>query len=44
MQWVVQVELVTEERNNFRVLFGKSEGKKVLGRAKLQWEGNVEAS
>lgn len=41
---MVQVAHVTEERNNCWVLAGKSEGKWVLGRPKLHWEGNAEAS
>jgi len=44
MERAVQVDHVTQGRNNCRILAGKSEGKWVLGRPKLHWEGNVEAS
>jgi hypothetical protein len=36
--WADQVKEDGEERNRYKVLLGKPEGKKVLGRPRRRWE------
>jgi hypothetical protein len=31
-----------EKRNAYRILMGKSEGKRALGRPRCRWEDNIE--
>jgi hypothetical protein len=40
-RWVWQVACVGEERNTFRVLVGKPEGKRPLGRPRHRWENHI---
>jgi hypothetical protein len=41
MKWVGHVARMREERGVHRVLVGKHEGKKPLGRSKRRWEDNI---
>jgi hypothetical protein len=41
MRWVGHVARVREERNVYRVLMGKPEIKRPLGRATLRWEDGI---
>jgi hypothetical protein len=41
MRWVGHVARTGEGRGVYRVLVGKSEGKRPLGRPRRRWEGNV---
>ena len=41
IRWAEQVALMGEERGIHRVLVGKSEGKKPLGRPRRRWEDNI---
>jgi hypothetical protein len=41
MSWVVHVVRVGKERGVYRVLMGKPEGKRPLGRPRRRWEGNI---
>jgi hypothetical protein len=41
MKWVGHVARVGERRGVYRVLVGKSEGKRPLGRPKCTWEDNI---
>jgi len=41
MRWVGHVARVGETRGVYRVLVGKSEEKRPLGRPRRRWEGNV---
>jgi len=41
MRWAGHVALVGERRGVYRILMGKSEGKRPLGRTRLKWEANV---
>jgi len=41
MRWARQVARVGERRGIYRVLVGKPEGKKPLGRPRRRWEGNI---
>jgi hypothetical protein len=38
MRWVGHVARMGEERNVYRVLMGKPEGKRPLGRSRRRWE------
>jgi hypothetical protein len=38
MRWTGHVTLIEEGRGVYRVLVGKLEGKRVLGRPRLRWE------
>jgi hypothetical protein len=38
MRWARHVARMGEERNVYRVLMGKPEGKRPLGRSKRRWE------
>ena len=41
MRWARHVARMGERRGVYRVLVGKPEGKKPLGRSKRRWEDNV---
>jgi hypothetical protein len=41
MRWVGNVWRMGERRGVFRVLVGKSEGKRQLGRPRRRWEDNI---
>ena len=41
MRWVGHVACVGESRGEYRILVGKPEGKRPLGRPKLRWEDNI---
>jgi hypothetical protein len=41
MRWVGQVACMGEEREMYRVLVGKPEGKKPLGRPRRRWEDEI---
>ena len=41
MRWAWHVARIGERRGIFRVLVGKPEGKRPLGRPRLRWEGDI---
>jgi hypothetical protein len=41
MRWVGHAARVGEERGMYRVLMGKPEGKRPLGRHRQRWEDNI---
>jgi len=41
MRWAGYVARMGEMRNTYRILVGKPEGKKQLGRPRHKWENNV---
>jgi hypothetical protein len=41
MRWVEHVDRMGARRGVYRVLVGKPEGKKPLGRPKRRWEDNI---
>jgi hypothetical protein len=41
MRWAGHVARMGEGRNMYRVLVGKPEGKRPLGRARRRWEGGI---
>jgi hypothetical protein len=41
MRWVVHVTRFGERRGLYRVLVGKPERKRPLGRPRRRWEGNI---
>jgi hypothetical protein len=41
MRWAGHVSLMGEKRNVYRILMGKPEGKRPLGRPRRRWEGNI---
>ena len=41
MRWAGYVARMGERRGVYRVLVGKSEGKRPLGRRRLRWECNI---
>ena len=41
MRWAGHVEPMEERRGVYRVLVGKPEGKRPLGRPRRRWEGNI---
>jgi len=41
MRWVGHVACMRERRGAFRVLVGKSEGERPLGRPSCRWEDNI---
>jgi hypothetical protein len=41
MKWAGHVARIGEGRGVYRVLVGRSEGKKQLGRPRLRWEDNI---
>jgi hypothetical protein len=40
-RWVGHVARVGEKRDGYRVLMGKREGKRPLGRSRSRWEDNI---
>jgi hypothetical protein len=43
MRWAGHVARMGEERDVYRVLVGKPEGKRPLGRPRRRWEDNIKA-
>jgi hypothetical protein len=41
MRWAGHVERMREKRNACRILVGKSEGKRPLGRPRRRWVDNI---
>jgi hypothetical protein len=41
MRWAEHVARMGEGRNAFRILVGKPEGKRPLGRPRRRWMGNI---
>jgi hypothetical protein len=41
MRWAGNVALMGEKRNAYRLLVGKSEGKRTLGRPRYRWVDNI---
>jgi hypothetical protein len=41
MRWTGHVAHMGEKRNAYRILVGKAEGKRPLGRPRRKWEGNI---
>ena len=41
MRWAGHVALIWESRGVYRVVVGKSEGKRPLGRTRRRWEDNI---
>jgi len=41
MRWAEYIARMWEGRGVYRVLVGKPEGKRPLGRPRLRWEGNI---
>jgi hypothetical protein len=41
MRWTAHVECMSERRGVYRVLVGKAEGKRPLGRLRRRWEDNI---
>ena len=41
MRWAVRVASMSWRRYEYRVLVGKPEGKKPLGKPRRKWEGNI---
>jgi hypothetical protein len=41
MRWVEHVACIGEDREVYRVLVGKPEGKRTLGRPSLKWEDGI---
>jgi hypothetical protein len=41
MRWEVDVTRMGERRGVYRLLVGKPEGKRPLGRPRLRWENNI---
>jgi hypothetical protein len=41
MRWVGHVARMGEKRNAYRILVGKPEGKRPLGRPRRRWEDNI---
>jgi hypothetical protein len=41
MRWAGHVVRIGEERNAYRLLVGKSEGKRPLGRQRRRWVDNI---
>jgi hypothetical protein len=41
MKWMGQVALMGEKRNAYRLLVGKPEGKRPLGRPRRRWVDNI---
>jgi hypothetical protein len=42
MRWVGNLAPVEERRGVYRVLVGRPEGKRPLGRSRSRWEDNIE--
>jgi hypothetical protein len=41
MRWARHVAQMREKRNPYRILVGKSEGKRPLGRSRRRWVDNI---
>jgi hypothetical protein len=41
MRWAGHVARIGEKRNSYRILVGKPEGKRPLGRPKRRWVDNI---
>jgi hypothetical protein len=41
MRWAGHIARVEEKRSAYRILMGKSEGKRQIGRARRRWEGYI---
>jgi hypothetical protein len=41
MRWAGYVERTVEKRNPYRILVGKPEGKRPLGRPRRRWVDNI---
>jgi hypothetical protein len=41
MRWAEHVARMGEKRNAYRILVGKPEGKRPLGRPRLRWVDNI---
>ncbi|PNF24541.1 hypothetical protein B7P43_G05397 [Cryptotermes secundus] len=41
MRWVGHVAQMREKRNSYRILVGKPEGKRLLGRPRCSWVDNI---
>ena len=41
MRWAGNVARVGERRSAYRILEGRPEGRRPLGRLKLRWENNI---
>jgi hypothetical protein len=41
MRWAGNVARIGEKRNAYRILVGKPEGKRSLGRRRRKWEDNI---
>jgi hypothetical protein len=42
MRWAGQVACMGDRRGSYRVLMGKSEGKRPLGRPRRRWDDNIQ--
>jgi hypothetical protein len=42
MRWAGHVAPMGEKRNTYRILVGKPEGKRQIGRPRHRWEDNIE--
>jgi hypothetical protein len=42
MRWAVHVARIGEKRNTYRILVGKPEGKRPLGRPRHRWADNID--
>jgi hypothetical protein len=42
MRWAGHVARIGEKRNAYRILVGKPEGKRLLGRPRCRWVDNIE--
>jgi len=41
MRWTGQVARMGEMRKSYKILFGKPEGKRQIGRLRRRWEDNI---
>jgi len=41
MRWAGHVVRIGDKRRAYRILVGKPEGKRLLGRPRLRWEDNI---
>jgi hypothetical protein len=41
MRWVAHVACMREKRNGYKILVGKPDGKRTLGRPTCRWEDNI---
>jgi hypothetical protein len=41
MRWAGNAARMGKKRNAFRILVGKSEGNRPIGRPRLRWENNI---